>query len=73
MSDQQQNFNGEASRCPLCGGDNQCAIAAGLPAEGCWCQSVTFTRDALDAAADYPGRCICPACAGVQGENRNEG
>ncbi|MFD2755012.1 cysteine-rich CWC family protein [Comamonas terrae] len=50
--------------CPLCGQPNRCAIAAGLPAESCWCMRAEIPRQAL-ARIPEPQRgkaCICPAC-----------
>ncbi|PTT39429.1 hypothetical protein DBR23_11165 [Acidovorax sp. HMWF018] len=52
------------SACPLCGQPNQCAIAAGLPAESCWCMTQTIDPAAL-AALPQEARgkvCICAAC-----------
>jgi len=51
--------------CPLCGGDNQCAMAAGKPAETCWCQGVTFDPEALARIPDASRNkhCICRTCA----------
>jgi hypothetical protein len=52
-----------ASLCPLCGGENQCAIAAGKPADSCWCNYATISAEAKAKAADSAGeRCICPTC-----------
>ncbi|WP_415357203.1 cysteine-rich CWC family protein [Halioglobus sp. Uisw_031] len=52
-----------AMLCPLCGGDNQCAVAAGLPPESCWCQSVSISGQAREKAKDSAGeRCLCPSC-----------
>ncbi|MBV7456586.1 cysteine-rich CWC family protein [Acidovorax sp. sif1233] len=53
-----------SSSCPLCGQPNQCAIAAGQPAESCWCMARVINPEAL-AALPAPARgqvCICPAC-----------
>jgi hypothetical protein len=55
----------DPARCPLCGGPNQCAMAAGSADEPCWCTRVTFTAQALEAIPP-PLRgvaCVCPACA----------
>ncbi|GAB2460043.1 MAG: cysteine-rich CWC family protein [Comamonas sp.] len=54
-----------ASLCPLCGGDNQCAMAQGLPPEQCWCMAATIPPEALAAIApEQRGQqCICTACA----------
>ncbi|NND68677.1 MAG: cysteine-rich CWC family protein [Halioglobus sp.] len=49
--------------CPLCGADNQCAVAAGRPAETCWCFSEQLDEDAKEKAAAITGaQCVCPAC-----------
>jgi hypothetical protein len=58
-----------AARCPLCEGDNRCAIAAGQPAENCWCQSVEISATARMQAASSAGkRCLCPACGAPTNE-----
>lgn len=52
-----------ATTCPLCGADNQCAVAAGGPPETCWCYSVQLEGEAKEkAAAISEAQCICPAC-----------
>jgi Cysteine-rich CWC len=53
--------------CPVCGADNQCAMAAGDADQPCWCYSATISAEALAAIpeADVGRRCLCPACAGV--------
>ncbi|TFI48852.1 hypothetical protein E4O93_05615, partial [Diaphorobacter sp. DS2] len=50
------------TRCPLCGQSNGCAVAAGLPAQQCWCMHESVSRDALARLpAEARGRaCICP-------------
>ncbi len=60
----------DTTKCPLCGGTNQCAIAAGQEAESCWCMSVTMSSDVLKSIpAKAQGRvCICSRCA--RGEGR---
>jgi hypothetical protein len=53
-----------ADRCPLCGGGNACAMAAG-DASPCWCVTAVFD-DALLARVRLAARgraCICAACA----------
>ena len=53
------------SVCPLCGQANQCAIAAGQPAEGCWCMapgSVAPEALALLPPEQQGKACICPTC-----------
>lgn len=56
-------------RCPLCGGDNSCAMAAsgGDPdaCENCWCRTATIP-DAVLARVPAPLRgraCICARCS----------
>ncbi|MDD2178739.1 cysteine-rich CWC family protein [Acidovorax sp. D2M1] len=53
-----------SSCCPLCGQPNQCAIAAGRPAESCWCMTQAIDPAALAALPDEArGQvCICAAC-----------
>jgi len=53
--------------CPLCGGDNACAVAAGRSHESCWCWSATLNADALESIpeASRNKHCICAACGGV--------
>ncbi len=58
----------DPSRCPLCGGDNRCALelqkATGQAQPPCWCVSQTFSAELL---ARLPTQaqgqaCICGAC-----------
>ena len=56
------------THCPLCGGDNACAVAAGLAISECWCQAAILDRVVLAAV---PARaagtvCLCAACARPQ-------
>lgn len=52
--------------CPLCGGENGCAIAAGQSVSACWCSGAKLPREALDGIpTDSRGTvCICSRCAG---------
>jgi hypothetical protein len=56
--------------CPICGGPNDCGLAAGKTT--CWCFGAEIPAAALarvpDAARDQ--RCICPACAGQTAGDR---
>ncbi len=59
----------DATRCPLCGGDNRCARelerATRVPQGACWCAQVEFGA-ALLARVPVESRgeaCICAACA----------
>jgi uncharacterized protein (TIGR00290 family) len=51
------------SRCPLCGGDNACAMASGE--QSCWCFTERISNAARDRIPPYARNvaCICHACA----------
>ena len=52
--------------CPLCGGPNGCAVAAGGPTDAaCWCAQEAFPPSLLqDLPPETRGRvCICRRCA----------
>lgn len=55
----------DRSRCPLCGGPNECGAARGE--SSCWCQSATIPQEVLDRVpSEARGvACVCPTCAGV--------
>ena len=55
----------DASRCPLCGQANTCAVTAGLPPADCWCMDTPIAPQALAAipAAQRRLACVCPRCA----------
>lgn len=58
----------DPSRCPLCGGDNRCAMEVeretGVPQGPCWCVNASFPKDLLARLPpDAEGKaCICAAC-----------
>lgn len=58
----------DAARCPLCGGDNRCAMeigrATGQDPGTCWCVNATFDSNLLDRLPDAArGKaCICSDC-----------
>jgi hypothetical protein len=54
----------DPARCPLCGRNNNCALAAGRINESCWCTNVTVTGAMLARiSADRRGAaCVCAAC-----------
>lgn len=60
--------------CPLCGAENQCAVAAGKPPEDCWCQNVTINPEVLAAlpAEAVNKVCLCPACGTATPEESRE-
>ncbi|MBC7699364.1 cysteine-rich CWC family protein [Aquabacterium sp.] len=56
--------------CPLCGGPNACAMAAGGAADSpCWCRSAVFSADVLAQLpeAQRGQVCICGRCASFAG------
>ena len=55
----------DPSRCPLCAGANQCAMAANPDATHCWCFEVTVAPEALERIpAEARGvACVCLECA----------
>ncbi|MDM7951282.1 cysteine-rich CWC family protein [Hydrogenophaga sp.] len=61
----------DPSRCPLCGGDNRCAMeierATGQPQPACWCMSQTFPPALLDRLPPQAQglACICARCVAV--------
>ncbi|HMN92855.1 MAG TPA: cysteine-rich CWC family protein [Hydrogenophaga sp.] len=63
-----QSATNQAHRCPLCGGDNRCAMenerVTGVPQGPCWCVGATFEPGLLARLpADARGKaCICSAC-----------
>lgn len=48
-------------RCPACGADNRCAVAAGGAIGDCWCWQAPRATPAGGAAADAT-QCYCTAC-----------
>ena len=58
----------DPTRCPLCGGDNRCAMeierATGQAQPACWCTTATFPPDLLQRLPEAARgqACICPAC-----------
>ncbi|HIF94577.1 MAG TPA: hypothetical protein EYQ60_15870 [Myxococcales bacterium] len=69
MSDSTIRFSVDRSRCVICGGPNDCALA-GADANGdkrdapCWCVEETFPTSLLDVAnaRDGGASCICRHC-----------
>ena len=53
--------------CPLCGGPNNCAMAAG-GAGPCWCATATIPSETLARIPDEARNraCICPRCASAE-------
>ncbi|MBH0155198.1 cysteine-rich CWC family protein [Fictibacillus sp. 5RED26] len=56
------------SECPLCKGDNVCAISNGKDPETCWCMNVQIPTQLLEFAASNRETCICENC--VQNWNK---
>lgn len=61
----------DSRRCPLCGGPNDCGIAAG--ASTCWCFSTDVPADVVARVPDEArdAVCICRACAESQSATAN--
>jgi len=59
----------DATRCPLCGAPNRCAVElareTGEAQPPCWCMSADFSRAPLSAlpAASRGKACLCARCA----------
>jgi hypothetical protein len=55
----------ETDRCPSCGSENECAVAAGEPVTACWCYGARLPRLALEKIPkECRNRvCICQRCA----------
>ena len=59
----------DATRCPLCGQPNQCAMETqqrtGIAQPDCWCSRVEFSPELLARlpAEARGAACICSACA----------
>lgn len=62
----------DTTRCPLCGGDNRCAVelarATGAAQAPCWCMDIGMSaasRQALEERIPQEARglaCVCAAC-----------
>tara|TARA_R110001592_G_scaffold353626_1_gene652653 strand:+ start:1029 stop:1274 length:246 start_codon:yes stop_codon:yes gene_type:complete len=53
----------EQRLCPLCAGDNHCAVASGQDASQCWCMTAQFPPSLLEQTVEYAGKqCICDQC-----------
>ncbi|MFA9492211.1 MAG: cysteine-rich CWC family protein [Anaerolineales bacterium] len=52
------------AKCPLCGGPNECALAADPNATECWCDSLTIPRELLAQIPEDAVRktCVCHNC-----------
>ena len=67
MSDSRPTLT-DPSRCPLCGGNNGCAMAAqqasGETQPACWCVSAVFSPALLARlpAGAQDAACICARC-----------
>jgi hypothetical protein len=56
-----------SSICPLCGQDNDCALArTKSPDAHCWCLELTIPRDVRNAAMALGKACVCHSCATSQ-------
>lgn len=54
----------DRGKCPLCGGPNQCALAADPAATQCWCDTVVFPAELLAKIPLEAVRktCVCQKC-----------
>ena len=59
-----QAVDSDLARCPICGEQNQCAMAADPEATECWCESAIFPQDLLKRLPVHAVRrvCICQRC-----------
>ena len=64
----------DPARCPLCGEENACALAAGRAGETCWCVSAHFPPELLARIPDSArGRaCVCARCVRAQRAAQSE-
>jgi cysteine-rich CWC protein len=60
----------DPARCPLCGVDNACAMAADPAARDCWCADATISARALERVPAEAKRvaCVCARCASDSAE-----
>ena len=60
----------DPKRCPVCGGPNDCGMAAGK--SECWCAGVKISAEALERVPEGArGRvCLCRGCAGNVSESQ---
>lgn len=69
----------DATRCPLCGADNRCAVElareSGAPRKPCWCMTADFSRAPLASLpASLRGKaCLCARCAAGGAQDDEEG
>ena len=64
MEKDELNRSEGAAKCPHCERPNECAVAAGRPAESCWCFSAVpapGVREKLEATKLLL-RCACGRC-----------
>jgi hypothetical protein len=55
----------DTTRCPICGSQNECAMAADPGASDCWCFAAQVSDEALKAIPEEARGlvCICARCA----------
>jgi hypothetical protein len=51
----------DSKRCPLCNGDNKCAIPNGEKPQSCWCMTISISSNLLEKTTEK-NRCICQKC-----------
>ncbi|SDC90790.1 CubicO group peptidase, beta-lactamase class C family [Paenibacillus sp. UNCCL117] len=69
---QETERKADASRCPLCGQANECALLSGERIEACWCFRASIPSELLQRIPDSRrGKsCVCPSC--VEEHKRQE-
>jgi hypothetical protein len=62
-----ETFSIDPARCPVCGAENRCAMAADPDASHCWCFDVTISAESLSRVpAEARGvACLCARCGGM--------
>jgi len=68
MTEIDRNLSFE-QRCPICGGNNHCAMAASPAAKDCWCRAIEIDPALLEALPEESrGKaCLCANCCQPQG------
>jgi hypothetical protein len=65
----------EPNLCPLCGGANECAVAADQrDVHGCWCWAASFAAATLEQLPEAArgSACVCRRCAEAGANRRLE-
>jgi len=70
----EEPMNDQPHLCPLCGQENDCALANGRPIESCWCFTAEISRQALERIPEAARgvACLCASCATAREANAVE-